>query len=151
MQEWTSTVLFIRCLNQNFETKYTKLRLLNLSKFFYEKLFMKTNFIILLAVFFIIEIYVYQAIRNITTNNYIRIGYWVFTLLAYGIILYWILTFNRASRDHQQIQLMVSAMMIFVLPKLLSVIFLLIGDFTRFVEFGFKYFTAKESYFPERR
>ena len=112
---------------------------------------MKTNFIILLAVFFIIEIYVYQAIRNITTNNYIRIGYWVFTLLAYGIILYWILTFNRASRDHQQIQLMVSAMMIFVLPKLLSVIFLLIGDFTRFVEFGFKYFTAKENYFPERR
>lgn len=112
---------------------------------------MKTNFIILLAVFFIIEIYVYQAIRNITTNNYIRIGYWVFTLLAYGIILYWILTFNRASRDHQQIQLMVSAMMIFVLPKLLSVIFLLIGDFTRFVEFGFKYFTANENYFPERR
>ncbi|MPL55351.1 3',5'-cyclic adenosine monophosphate phosphodiesterase CpdA [bioreactor metagenome] len=112
---------------------------------------MKTNFIILLAVFFIIEIYVYQAIRNITTNNYIRIGYWVFTLLAYGIILYWILTFNRASRDHQQIQLMVSAMMIFVLPKLLSVIFLLIGDFTRFVEFGFKYFTTKENYFPERR
>lgn len=112
---------------------------------------MKTNFIILLAVFFIIEIYVYQAIRNITTNNYIRIGYWVFTLLAYGIILYWILTFNRASRDHQQIQLMVSAMMIFVLPKLLSVIFLLIGDFTRFVEYGFKYFTAKENYFPERR
>ena len=112
---------------------------------------MKTNFIILLAVFFIIEIYVYQAIRNITTNNYIRIGYWVFTLLAYGIILYWILTFNRASRDHQQIQLMVSAMMIFVLPKLLSVMFLLIGDFARFVEFGFKYFTAKENYFPERR
>ena len=112
---------------------------------------MKTNFIVLLAVFFIIEIYVYQAIRNITTNTYIRIGYWVFTLLAYGIILYWILTFNRASRDHQQIQLMVSAMMIFVLPKLLSVIFLLIGDFTRFVEFGFKYFTAKENYFPERR
>ena len=112
---------------------------------------MKTNFIILLAVFFIIEIYVYQAIRNITTNNYIRIGYWVFTLLAYGIILYWILTFNKASRDHQQIQLMVSAMMIFVLPKLLSVMFLLIGDFTRFLEFGFKYFTAKENYFPERR
>ena len=112
---------------------------------------MKTNFIILLAVFFIIEIYVYQAIRNITTNNYIRIGYWIFTLLAYGIILYWILTFNKASRDHQQIQLMVSAVMIFVLPKLLSVIFLLIGDFTRFIEFGFKYFTAKENYFPERR
>ena len=112
---------------------------------------MKTNFIVLLAVFFIIEIYVYQAIRNITTNNYIRIGYWVFTLLAYGIILYWILTFNRVSRDHQQIQLMVSAMMIFVLPKLLSVIFLLIGDFTRFLEFGFKYFTANENYFPERR
>lgn len=112
---------------------------------------MKTNFIVLLAVFFIIEIYVYQAIRNITTNNYIRIGYWVFTLLAYGIILYWILTFNKASRDHQQIQLMVSAMMIFVLPKLLSVMFLLIGDFTRFLEFGFKYFTAKENYFPERR
>lgn len=112
---------------------------------------MKTNFIVLLAVFFIIEIYVYQAIRNITTNNYIRIGYWVFTLLAYGIILYWILTFNRASRDHQQIQLMVSAVMIFVFPKLLSLIFLLIGDFSRFLEFGFKYFTAKENYFPERR
>ena len=67
---------------------------------------------------------------EIFTNNYIRIDLG-FTLLAYGIILYWILTFNRASRDHQQIQLMVSVMMIF-LPKLLSVMFLLIGDFTRF-------------------
>ena len=72
------------------------------------------------------------------------IGFYAFGLWNHLIL---ILTFNKASRDHQQIQLMVSAMMIFVLPKLLSVIFLLIGDFTRFVEFGFKYFTAKENYF----
>jgi hypothetical protein len=40
---------------------------------------------------------------------------------------------------------MVSAMMIFVLPKLLSVMFLLIGDFTRFVEFGFKISLLKKA------
>ena len=108
---------------------------------------MKTNFIILLAVFFIIEIYVYQAIRNITTNNYIRIdiGFTLFGLWNHLIL---VLTFNKLLETINKIQLMVSAMMIFILQKLLSVIFLLIGDFTRFVEFGFKYFTAKEKLFP---
>lgn len=112
---------------------------------------MKTNFIILLTLFFIAEIYVYQAIRNLTTNNYIRIGYWIFTLLAYGIILYWLLTFNRAARDHHQIQLMISAVMIFVFPKLLALIFLLIGDIMRIFEFGFNHFTKETPHFPERR
>lgn len=98
-----------------------------------------------------LEIYVYQAVKNLTTNNYLRIGYWVFTLFTYGIILYWLLTFNRAARDHHQVQLMVSAVMIFVFPKLLALFFLLIGDIFRIFEFGFKYFTSENIHFPERR
>lgn len=112
---------------------------------------MKTNFLILLAIFFIIEIYVYQAVRNLTINTYTKIGYWIFTVCAYGIILYWLLTFNRAARDHHQIQLMVSAVMIFVFPKILALFFLLIGDIFRVFEFGIKYFVSNTPHFPERR
>jgi hypothetical protein len=60
-------------------------------------------------------------------------------------------TFNRASRDQHQVQLMLSLVMIFMLPKLIALIFLLIGDISRIFEFGFKYFSQEQKYFPERR
>ena len=61
------------------------------------------------------------------------------------------LTFNRASRDHHQVQLLLSLVMIFMLPKLIAIMFLLIGDISRVFEYGFKYFTQEQKTFSQRR
>lgn len=112
---------------------------------------MKASFLIILAIFFVAEFYIYQAVKTLTNNSYIKLGYGIFTLSAYALILYWLLTFNRAARDHHQVQLMVSAIMIFVFPKMLALIFLLIGDISRILEFGVKFIFTDTKHFPERR
>ena len=112
---------------------------------------MKASFLIILAIFFVAEFYIYQAVKTLTNNSYIKLGYGIFTLSAYALILYWLLTFNRAARDHHQVQLMVSAIMIFVFPKMLALIFLLIGDISRILEFGVKFMFTDTKHFPERR
>lgn len=112
---------------------------------------MKASFLIILAIFFVAEFYIYQAVKTLTNNSYIKLGYGIFTLSAYALILYWLLTFNRAARDHHQVQLMVSAIMIFVFPKILALIFLLVGDISRILEFGVKYMFTDTKHFPERR
>ena len=122
-----------------------------MSEFFFEILFMKNNFLVLLALFFLAEFYVYQAVKTITNNPYTKLGYGVFTIAGYALILYWLLTFNRASRDHYQVQLMISAIMIFVFPKILAILFLFVGDISRVFEFGAKYALTENKSFPERR
>ena len=112
---------------------------------------MKASFLIILAIFFVAEFYIYQAVKTLTNNSYIKLGYGIFTLSAYALILYWLLTFNRAARDHHQVQLMVSAIMIFVFPKILALIFLLVGDISRILEFGVKFMFTDTKHFPERR
>ena len=112
---------------------------------------MKASFLIILAIFFVAEFYIYQAVKTLTNNSYIKLGYGIFTLSAYALILYWLLTFNRAARDHHQVQLMVSAIMVFVFPKILALIFLLVGDISRILEFGVKFIFTETKHFPERR
>ena len=112
---------------------------------------MKASFLIILAIFFVAEFYIYQAVKTLTNNSYIKLGYGIFTLSAYALILYWLLTFNRAARDHHQVQLMVSAIMVFVFPKILALIFLLVGDISRILEFGVKFMFTDTKHFPERR
>jgi predicted MPP superfamily phosphohydrolase len=62
-------------------------------------------------------------------------------------------TFNRANRDHHQVQVLVSIVMIFMIPKLAALFIMLFGDLLRIFEFSLKLFAANSStqYFPERR
>ena len=121
-----------------------------MSKFFWNTS-MKNNLLVLLVLFFLAEFYVYQAVKTITNNPYTKISYGIFTISGYALILYWLLTFNRASRDHHQVQLMVSAIMIFVFPKIIAIVFLLVGDVFRIIEFGAKYVFTENKNFPDRR
>ena len=111
----------------------------------------QNRFLLLFGILFLVEFYVYQAFKNLVSNSWLRFGYWAITILIYGFTLYQMLTFNRASRDHHQIQLLLSLVMIFMLPKLIALVFLLVGDISRVFEYGFKYFTQEQKHFPERR
>lgn len=110
-----------------------------------------TRFLLSVGLLFLIEFYVYQAFKSLVSQSWARIGYWVVTLLVYGLVLYLMATFNRAARDHHQVQVLVSIVMIFMFPKLIALLFLGIGDLLRLAEFGIRYFSSETPFIPERR
>ena len=119
--------------------------------FFIENYRMQKNFLIITGIIFVLEFYVYQAFKTITSNNWLRIGYWAVTLVVYGYLLYELLNFRRTDRDHHRIQVVSSIFLIFLIPKLFIIFFLLIEDIGRFFKYLFTFFARPESYFPERR
>jgi hypothetical protein len=111
----------------------------------------QNRFLIIFGILFLIEFYVYQAFKNLVSNNWLRFGYWAITLFIYGFTLYQMLTFNRASRDQHQVQLMLSLVMIFMLPKLIALIFLLIGDISRIFELVLNIFSRTKTFSRKKK
>lgn len=112
---------------------------------------MQKNILIITGIIFLLEFYVYQAFKTVTNNNYLKIAYWVITLAVYGFFVYEVLNFRRTDRDHHRIQIIASLFLIFLIPKVFVVIFLLMDDIARLFRYTFHFFSKPESYFPERR
>ncbi|WP_228453113.1 hypothetical protein [Chryseobacterium sp. CH1] len=92
---------------------------------------MQKNLLIIAGIFLFLEVYIYQAIRTLTDNSWIRIGYWVISLAVYGIFAYEVSHFQRSDRSTARAQIMISLFLIFILPKIFVVLFLLIDDIIR--------------------
>ncbi len=113
---------------------------------------MQKNFLIVTVIIFMLEFYVFQAFKSIFDKPTAKIIYWAVTGLTYALLVFLILTMNRADREHYRIQFIVSVFLIFVLPKLFIIAFLLIDDIIRLFEFGTNFFSQnKTQYYPERR
>ncbi|MEI3791722.1 MULTISPECIES: metallophosphoesterase [unclassified Chryseobacterium] len=112
---------------------------------------MQRNFLIIAAIFLFLEIYIYQAIRTLTDNSWIRIGYWVVSLAVYGIFAYEVTHFQRSDRSMVRAQITISLFLIFILPKIFVVLFLLIDDIFRTGGYLIGLTQPKENFFPERR
>jgi hypothetical protein len=112
---------------------------------------MQKNILIITGILFALEFYVYQAFKTVTNNSYLRIGYWTITILVYLFFIYEVFNFKKTDRDHHRIQLFASVFLIFILPKLFVIFFLIIEDFGRVLKFILQKFGTAENYFPERR
>ena len=112
---------------------------------------MQKYILIITGILFALEFYVYQALKTVTNNNYIRIAYWVVTISVYLFFIYEVLNFNRTDRDNSRVQLVSSVFLIFLLPKLLIIFFLLIEDLGRSVNYVVQSFGTGENYLPDRR
>lgn len=112
---------------------------------------MQKNILIIIGILFILEFYVYQAFKTITSNTWLRVGYWMVNLMVYGFFIYEILVFKRSDRDQHRVQLLTSIFLVFMLPKLFIVFFLILEDISRFFRYLFTVYAQPESYFPERR
>lgn len=112
---------------------------------------MQKNILIITGILFILEFYVYQAFKTITSNTWLRVGYWMVNLMVYGFFIYEILVFKRSDRDQHRVQLLTSIFLVFMLPKLFIVFFLILEDISRFFRYLFSVYAQPESYFPERR
>ncbi|SEM25420.1 hypothetical protein SAMN05421856_1029 [Chryseobacterium taichungense] len=112
---------------------------------------MQKNFLIIAAIFLFLEIYIYQAIRTLTDNFWVRIGYWTISLAVYGFFAYEVMHFSRADRSMMRAQIMISLFLIFILPKIFVVLFLLIDDIIRIFGYLISLVGSSENHFPERR
>lgn len=119
--------------------------------FFVEIQIMQKTFLILTGILFILEFYVYQALKTITSNNWVRIAYWVITIAGYALFIYELLNFKRTDRDHHRVQIVASILLIFLLPKLFVIFFLVLEDIGRLFNYLFGMFTQTEPTYPERR
>lgn len=112
---------------------------------------MQKNFLFITAIFFVLEAYIYQAIRTLTDNSWIRLGYCVVSLAIYGVFIYEMTHFQRSDRNPFRIHLMISLFVIFILPKIFVVLFLLIEDIYRTGSYLVGLTGSSENFFPERR
>ncbi|MBL1222719.1 metallophosphoesterase [Chryseobacterium sp. L7] len=112
---------------------------------------MQRNFLIIAAIFLFLEVYIYQAIRTLTDNFWIRLGYWVVSLTVYGIFAYEITHFQRSDKSSMRVQITISLFLIFILPKIFVVLFLLIDDIFRTGTYLIGLTRPQENFFPERR
>ena len=114
-------------------------------------LIMQRNFLIIAAIFLFLEVYIYQAVRTLTDNFWIRLGYWILSLTVYGIFAYEITHYQRSDRSTVRAQIMISLFVIFILPKIFIVLFLLIDDIFRTGSYLIGFARPTENFFPERR
>ncbi len=112
---------------------------------------MQKYILIITGIIFALEFYVYQALKTVTNNNYLRIAYWLITILVYLFFVYEVLSFNKTNRDNSRVQLVASVFLIFLLPKLLIIFFLLLEDFGRGISLLVQSFGTGESHLPDRR
>ena len=112
---------------------------------------MQRNFLILIAIFLILEIYVYQAFKTLVSNSSARIAYIGITIILYGFLFYEMSGFSRSERDQHRIQIIATLFLAFLIPKILVAVFLLFDDISRLFQFGITKFSGSENHYPGRR
>ncbi len=112
---------------------------------------MQKYILIITGILFALEFYVYQALKTVTNNNYLRIAYWLITILVYLFFVYEVLSFNKTNRDNSRVQLVASVFLVFLLPKLLIIFFLLLEDFGRGISLLVQSVGTGENHLPDRR
>lgn len=112
---------------------------------------MQKTILTLLVLFLFLELYVYQAFKTAFNTFNSKLIYWIPTILVYVFLFYSVITFNKASHSYLRLQIVFSVILIFVLPKILVAVFLLLEDIVRFLGFGYQYITKEEMHYPSRR
>ncbi len=109
------------------------------------------NFLIATGIFFLLEFYVFEAVKTLTTNHWLRSGYWIITILVYAVFILGMFLAKRALLEAKHIQFLITLFLVFILPKILVVIFLLIDDLARLSIYAIKSIQGSEAFYPGRR
>lgn len=113
---------------------------------------MKRFFLLFTIVFFFLEIYLYQAVRTITSSSLLRGLYIGISLSVYLYLFYQYFLFSQKSLSALQLQIIVTLFLALLMPKLLIAVYLLIDDVLRLGEFSFRSLhPTAEVFYPERR
>ena len=112
---------------------------------------MQKNILIITGIFILLEIYIFQAIKTLTGNFWIKFVYILLYIGVYGVFTYEVLNFQRNDRTSNKAHLISILFLAFILPKIFIVLFLLIDDIFRIINYLIGFTKSDENFFPERR
>lgn len=113
---------------------------------------MQKLILLFIVIFLILESYAFIALKNITQNPIAKSIYIGINTLVYITLLYLVFTTKKGGDNTLSVQIMMSILTLFVLPKLIIIAFLLLEDIIRFISWCGQYFmNGKPTYYPERR
>lgn len=107
------------------------------------------------ALIFLIDIYVFQAIKTLSKNSSLwKSIYWLTTIGVYAVFLLILFTMDRtATTTMRSVSVMMGVMILLYVPKLVVTVFLLGEDVFRILEGGVRGIVggSNSSFMPERR
>ena len=109
--------------------------------------------LLFLLFLYFIDLYTYQAFKtSFPSQTWVKIAYWLFSVLVYVYIVYGFLTFSRESMN-PNFGTMVSLMILSLVPKLMILIFLFGEDVSRFFVGSYQSFSSSRQgdFLPDRR
>lgn len=110
--------------------------------------------IITIVLFFILELYTFFALRTLTRNKFILIGFWILVIAVYVVFFYQMSLAQKDSRFSQNTGYAIAMLLTFVVPKLFILAGLFLEDIFRVFETIANYFqrdTTLKDAIPSRR
>lgn len=107
------------------------------------------RWIIPVLIIFILEIYTFFAIRTLTKNKLILIGFWAVVVLVYGVFFYQTTVAQKEGRFSLSTGYAIALILTFSVPKLLVFGVLFLEDIFRFFASLFNYFQQGNSNISE--
>lgn len=98
------------------------------------------RFLIPIIIVLILELYTFFSIRALTSNKFILIGFWILTIVVYGIFFYQMSLTQREGRFSLSTGYAIALALTFIVPKLFVLVILFIEDIFRFFASLFNYF-----------
>jgi predicted MPP superfamily phosphohydrolase len=108
---------------------------------------------IFLAVFLLIDAYVFQAVINVSKDwsplwrQSVRYGFWFPTLISVSGMLWWTFSDPYKGTDYLRIYILAGSAILYF-SKLFAVLFLFVDDLQRGVRWVVKYFTKSSTNLP---
>lgn len=112
------------------------------------------RWILILAVFLLIEFYSFQVIKTVLTANWMLVLYKTVNVLLIGFIIFSFAKFDRSQGQTKQTLFVIGLFLLIYLPKLVLTMVLLGEDLLRLFAWAYDYFTNttnEKTHFPERR
>jgi len=110
---------------------------------------MKSRILIVLAIWFLIDLFAFQAITTATNTSFIHDAYWLFDIALLVLMIYFGAKGNFASGPNKKMNWLMALVMLSIIPKLFISLFLIGEDVFRFI-YSFFDTTEKESFLVAR-
>ena len=113
------------------------------------------RWVVLLVVFVIMDLYAFQAFKTVAKNNWLRILYWLITVLVIGNFVFHYYGFNRREGFSHAHAYAFGFLVVILIPKMILLLGMFAEDIFRVPQAMYRYFsaghTAKGHYFASRR
>ncbi len=115
------------------------------------------RWLIPIILYVLVEIYAYQAVRTVSKNQIVQIGYLLLSLLILGYVIYTFANYDRSVGPTKYSLRASGLLLLSFVPKLILVLFMFGEDIIRLCVAGYNYLTNTffdgnaTQYLPDRR